>query len=390
MARLAGLVLSMASFCSLAQDGSGFKFNNLSVSPFVNLEYTYDSNVDNDKKNKLDDFILRTNPGVDISYTGNDWGLKGSGSYSYEKYQDQTREDENSYRENLEFYRESASGWKLVLGEKYQKSSQDDSLTDGGRGLWRDRDEFALNGALSYQFSEKTSATLSGQYSDLSYGNDSNQYMPLYGWTEWSTGLELARKITEKSNVLLDGSYQRYTSDGAVNNSSDSTGYSLQAGFGSAATKKITYRVLTGASWFDYAGGDQVNGWIYSLDSSWIINRKVALTVAGSSNFQPSEREQNQAIQVYTLSSGLTYRPMRRLTTRFDVAYRREENQLDISASSDSGNTEDQVAFRTRADYHLQRYVTLYGGFEYEIQTSDEELQEFDKYRATLGVNFRY
>ena len=60
-------------FCSaaLAQNGSGFKFNNLSVSPYVNLEYEYDSNVDYDK-NEYSDSILRVTPGVDLTYTGND------------------------------------------------------------------------------------------------------------------------------------------------------------------------------------------------------------------------------------------------------------------------------------------------------------------------------
>lgn len=391
MARLAVLLLVMMSFGSSAQDSRGFKFNNLNVSPYVNLEYTYDSNVDNDNKNALDDNIFRVNPGVDVSYSGNDWGLRGNGWFAYDKYQDQSQEhtDETSYGENLDFYRESPSGWKFVLGEKYLKSSQDDSLADGGRGLWRDRDQFDVNSALTYQFSEKTSATLSGQYSDLSYANDSSQYMPLYGWTEWSMGLELAQRITEKSNVLLDGSYQSYTSDGAKNSiNSDSTGYTLQAGFSSAATKRITYRALSGVSWFDYAGGDQLQGWVYSLDASWVVNKKVALTVAGSSYFQPSEREQNQAMQVYTLSSGLTYRPMRRLTTRFDLAYRKEETQEDISSTS--GRQMDQVSCRARADYTLRRYVTLYGGLEYETQTSDDVYNEFDKFRGTLGVNFRY
>lgn len=391
LAVVACLLVATVGFRSMAQESRGLKFNNLSVSPYVNLDYTYDSNVDNDRsgKQKQDDNILRANPGVDLSYSGNDWGLKGNGWFSYDQYQDRNDLNKKSYGESLDFYRESPSGWKFVLGEKYLKSNQNDSLAEGGRGLWRDRNEFSLESALSYQIGEKTSATLSGQYSDLSYANDSTQYMPLYGWTEWSAGLELARKITEKSNVLLDGSYQSYTSDGAQKISSDSTGYSLQAGFGSAATQRIKYRVLTGASWFDYAGGDQMVGWIYSLDSSWIINKKVALTVAGSSNFQPSEREQNQAIQTYTLSSGLTYRPMRRLTTRFDIAYRREENQIDTSASTE-GRTEDQIAFRTRADYALQRFVTLYAGLEYEIQKSDSGASDFDRYRGSLGVNFRY
>jgi len=161
------------------------------------------------------------------------------------------------------------------------------------------------------------------------------------------------------------------------------------AGFGSAATKKITYHALTGVSWFDYADGDMLTGWTYSLDASWAINKKLAATIAGSSYFQPSEREQNQAMKVETFSAGLSYRPMRKLTTRFDVAWRREEAEYSTAASAAS--TDDLFSARMRADYQLTRYVSVYGGLEYETEISDEDdNSEFDRYRCSLGMSFRY
>lgn len=380
------LVLMMAGR-SWAQESRGFKFNNLTVSPYVNLEYSYDSNVNYDKS-ELDDNILRVNPGVDLSYQGNEWGLSGNAWYAYDWYNDYDQLSDDEYGESLQVYRESAKGWRLLLGQRYLHSDQDDSIIDGGNGVWRDRSEYEFNGALSYQFSEKTSATLSGIYSDLSYNNDGDQYDALYGWQEWSVGLELARQLTQKSNLLLSGSYQEYTSDGAKNVDESSTGYTLQAGFGSRATERISYRVLTGASWFDYAEGDQLVGWVYTVDANWVITKKLAASIAGSSYFQPSEDQANQAVQVYALSAGLTYKPMRRLSTRYDIAFRREENEYAVS--SVDASTDDQIALRARADYELMRYVTLYGGVEYEDQTSDDSVNEYDRYRVTLGLNFRY
>ena len=383
------LLVLMLGGSSLAQESRGFKFNNLNVSPFVNLEYKYDSNVNYDRKQEQDDSILRVNPGVDLSFQGDMWGLRGNAWYAYEWYKELDRLNSDSYGESLEVYRESAKGWRFVLGESYMRDTENDSLLDdGGRGLWREREQFELTSALSYQFSEKTSATVSGMYSDLSYVNDSNQYEPLYGWEEWTLGLELARKLSEKSNVLLSGSYQQYTSDGATKVDDTSTGYTLQAGFGSRATERIKYRALTGVSWFDYGDSDMQAGWTYSVDASWVINKKWAASVAGSSFFQPSERDANQAVQAYTMSAGLTYKPMRLLSTRFDVLYRREENQFN-DASTNAG-TDDRYSLRARADYQLMRYVTLYGGLEYEDQMSDDAESEFDRYRASLGLNFRY
>jgi hypothetical protein len=372
---------------AVAQETRGFKFNNLTVSPYVNFEYMYDSNVNYDQDD-VDDSILRVSPGVDLSYRGNEWGLSGNAWCAYDWYA--SEDDLNAFRygERLDFYRESAKGWKLVLGESYLETSQDDSLVDGGRGLWRDRNEFELTGALSYEFSERMSATLSAQYSDLTYANDNQQYASLYGWREWSVGLELARKISEKSDFLVAGSYQEYTSEGAVGIGSGSTGFSLQAGFGSRATERIRYRVLTGASWFDYADGDQLVGWTYSADASYVINKKWAATVAGSSFYQPSEQEINQAMQVYTASAGLTYKPWRRLTAKLDVAWRREENQY--AGFTGAASTDDLISARLRADYQLQQFTTLYSAFDYEDRSSDGSSIEYDRLRFVIGVNLRY
>lgn len=384
------LLIATGSYRVLALGDGGLRFNNLSVSPFVNLEYSYDSNVDFDKSENKDT-IFRINPGVDLTYTGNDWGLTGNGWFSYDMYSKYDILNALRYGETLGFYRESASGWKFTLGESYLKSNQNDSMAEGGKGLWRDRDELSLNSSLSCSLSEKTSISLTGMYTSLNYLK-APQYKPLYGWDEWSLGLEFAYKITEKSNLLLDGGYQGYVSDGAANGvSSQSTGYSLMTGFGSSATKKITYRALAGLSMFDYAGGDQLVGWTYSLDSSWTINRKLALTVAGSSYFQPSEREQNQALQVYALSTGLTYRTTPKLTTRFDFAFRQEQNQYVTQAAPTAGSvTEDRLEARARADYKLMRYVTVYAMLECQKQMSDDAAYAFDRYRGTLGLNLRY
>jgi len=256
--------------------------------------------------------------------------------------------------------------------------------------LWRDRDQFDFTGALMYKFSEKTSATLNGSYSDLSYDNNSSQYGALYGWKEYSVGLQLARQMTAKSDFLISGSYQEYDSDGAQGGmNSSSTGYSLMAGVGSRATERIKYSILAGASMFDYAEGDVLTGFTYEANMSWILSRKWALSLAGSSYFQPSETEANQAMQVYTMSTGLTYNMTRRMTTSLDLAYRREENEYDYGTTA-SSDSDDRYSSRLMARYKLRKYVNLYAGLEYETQKSEEDINEFDRFRGTLGLNLRY
>lgn len=390
-------VVCLITACSVrtavGQERRGFNFNNLSVSPFINVEYIYDSNVDSEHKNEKRDTIVRINPGVDLSYNGNNWGLKGNAWLSDDRYRKYEDLNEFRYGESLGFYADSEKGLHFELNQRYVKSAQDDERI-ANEARWRDRDQFNIDSALSYQMSEKTAVTLSGSYTKLEYDNDSSKYTSdLYGSTRWTVGLELARKITEKSNLLLSGEYLIYKSDGvtAANLDATSTGYSVMAGFGSAATKKIRYRVLTGATFYEYADSKQLSGWTYSLDASWAINQKLALTVMGASYFQPSESEQNQAEQVYSLSAGMTYRPTRKLSARFDLMGRRDETAYNVNGVNATPD-EHLLSFRARVDYELVKYITIYSGFEYMTKMSDGagSAAEYDKYRGSLGLNLRY
>ncbi|MBO4286551.1 MAG: outer membrane beta-barrel protein [Kiritimatiellae bacterium] len=367
-----------------AQAEEGFKFNNLTVSPYVNLEYKYDSNVDNDRR-EFGDSILHVTPGVDLKYEGNDWGISADLFYGYSKYMKYDELDARRWGERVKAWWESEKGWNLVLGESYVQSKDSDSIIDGGRGLWRDREQLQFTGALAYK-TERNRITVDAAYTDIDYHNDPKRYRQLYGWSRWSAGLEFARRLTDKTNFLLGGDIGQYSSDGAKHNGykNESSFYSLQAGIGSRATEKITYRLMTGVSWFDYGNDDLTTGWIYTADVNWIINKKLAMTLVGSSYYQPSESVANQATKIYMLAAGLTYRPYKKLTGRFDLAWRREEE----IRSSDYD--EDLISARVRADYRFAKYMSVYAGFQYDKRFSQSSYYEYDRYLGLVGLRLSY
>lgn len=400
---IAGLAASVQ-----ANEAPGVKFNNLTLSPYVNLEVTYDSNVDYDR-HEYRDWYFTINPGVDFDYAGNDWGIKGDAWFSYDKYHKYTELNDPRYGFMLSEYWESPQNLRIVFGQRFLQSRVNDSIHDGGRGIWRERRWWDINGAISYQFSEKSGATLFGQWSDMDYRNNSAKYGPLYGWEKWEAGLELSHSLTAKSNILLTGNFSRYSSDGAINNSRNSTGYSLMAGFGSRATERITYRIMNGISWFDYAGGkrrannlqteddDVIINWVYSADVNWLISQKWAASLAGSSYYQPSETQANQASYIQTLSAGLTYRPMRRVTLRGDVGLRRERDEFSRryadSAYTDyyrKRMTDYYMSARLRADYRFAKYASVYAGVEFMDRESNESFYDYTRFRGTLGLQLRY
>lgn len=380
---------------TFAQESRGINVKGVKISPYVNLSVWYDSNVDSADA-KHGDVVYSATPGVDISYAGSDWGFKGNAWYAYDLYQRYSAKNAQRYGERFSLYKEHESGWRLEIGEGYIHSSQDDSILDGGSGYWRDRSQVDFNALLTYEFSERFSTTLKAMYTWLDYKEQGNyvEYAgDLYGYYEFMGGVEFAYRLTEKSNLLLDinGQYYESQANDVATISSHSWGYNVQGGFGSRLTERIRYRMLGGIQYYEYA--DDNGLWMpsYSADMSWVFAKRWAATVAGSSFFQPSEQTLSQSRRVYTLSAGLTYKPFNRLSTGLDIAYRHEDNKTIEGYENYSEDYEtDQAAARFRVSYALQRYVTLTGSIEYTKQFSDQEYEEWDRFRSILGVNFRY
>ena len=389
----------------------GIKLNGLTISPYVNVELGYDSNIVLDHDRKLKDGYLRANPGVDFSHQGNEWGLAGSLWYSYAWYGEYEQKDYSRWGGSLRAYRESVKGWQLVGSIGYVESDQNDSwyYSDAGDGVWRNRRQFDGTVGLSYAFNQRFSAGLNLMYSDMWWGNKNNELGNLYGWSQWKVGGEISYRLTERYRALLSASYQEYYSDYdsmqvlfddfgtpyTINRTTGRTSrnYTLMGGFMSDLTERIRYRALGGASLYEY-GGTMSMAPSYSLDATWAINKRWAATITGAGYFQPSERTFEQKRTIYTIAGGLTYMPVERLTLKLDGIYRGEENQS-ANAYKLSGYTanysRNQYTARFRASYRLQKYVSVYGSAEYTYQDSNRsQKDQWERYLLTVGLSLRY
>jgi len=387
----------------------GLKFgNSLTLSPYVNLEMLYDSNIIYDHR-EYGDFVYRVSPGLDLKYQGNDWGVVGNIWYSHSWYHEYTVKDFDRWGERLSIYRESPKGWRFSLSQGYTETDQNDSRQlDGGDGVWRNRVQFDAVAALSYSFNERLSATVKALYTDMWYAYSPDRYLDLYGWMNWGVGLEVAHRVTERSSFVLSGTYQEYYAGESMlksdvkNRSHDSQfsnksqGYSLMGGFASRLTERVRYRALVGGSLYDYAG-EQSYAPSYSLDATWVINNRLAATVAGAGYFQPSERSYYQKKTIYSLAAGMTYRPLQRVQLTLDGIYRGENNEtVDRYSSYVVDYMRNQYTARLRASYQLQKYVSLFAAAEYTIQNVNRSVisnyakDDWHRYLISVGLTLRY
>lgn len=407
---LTGLTIaSLAAIPAIAAGGSeadkpqGFRFfdQHLTVKPYVALSYTYDSNVDT-TRHADGDSIFCIQPGADFDWKGDRWALVGSIWYrrnAYCKYSNEM--GENSYGESLAYKwttsEQNEKGWSLVLAEKYRYIDQSDSLGSGdGRGVWRDREAFDVSGLLQRRFTERLHAELMGQYNWLDYKNDTGKYAPLYGWQSWAAGVEAGYAASKWTDILLAGGYSHYTQHGghgyrSYNN--ESKVWTVQAGLGSHATERITYRALMGASWLDYGGHSSADrGWTYSLDANWKVTRQWQISALGKSYYQPSERTRGQALKVYSLSLGTSYLTLAdKMVLTANVAWRYEDTCYNDRYLAHGNNyDEDILSIRLGATYTIDRWVSVFANLTWEEEWCDKRDYDYDRFRGTLGLRFHY
>lgn len=388
---------------SVADKPQGFRFFNqhLTIKPYVALSYTYDSNIDT-SRHAEGDSIFCVNPGADFDWRGDNWALVGSLWYrrnAYCKYSNEM--GENSFGESLAYKwttsKQDERGWSLILAEKYRYTDQSDALGSGdGRGIWRDREAFDASAVLQRRFTERLHAELLGQYYWIDYKNDTGKYAPLYGWSEWSAGAQAGYAASKWTDFLVAGGYSHYTQKkgrGYRNYSNESQVWTIQAGLGTHATEKITYRALMGASWLEYGGHSNADcGWTYSLDANWRITRQWQASVLGKSYYQPSERSLGQAVKVYSLSGGISYLTLGdKMTLSANVAWRYEDtcyNDRYLAYGNDYD--EDIVSARLGANYTINRWMSVFADVTWEEEWCDKREYDYDRFRATVGMRFHY
>ena len=388
---------------SVADKPQGFRFFNqhLTIKPYVSLSYTYDSNVDT-SRHAEGDSIFCIQPGADFEWKGERWALVGSLWYRRNAYCEYANEmGENSWGESLAYKwttsKQDERGWSLVLAEKYRYTDQSDALGSGdGRGIWRDREALDVSGVIQRRFTERLHAEVMAQYNWLDYKNDTGKYAPLYGWSEWSVGAQAGYAASKWTDFLVAGGYSHYTQKkgrGYRNYSNDSQVWTIQAGLGTHATEKITYRALMGVSWLEYGGHANADcGWTYSLDANWRITRQLQASALGKSYYQPSERTVGQAVKVYSLSGGLSYLTLGdKMTLTANVAWRYEDTCYNDRYLGYGNNFDETIlSFRFGADYVINRWMSVFASFTWEEEWCDVKTYGYDRFRGTIGMRFHY
>lgn len=408
-------VFASAAMAEMMDRPSGIKIGErMTLKPYVAVSAAYDSNVDG-RKDGSEDVLWIVNPGLGLEYKAENWHVLASAFYQFHAYTKKASQNSNNnhtFGENLTIdWTDSMPGergWSVVLTENFNQvnETQDMSL-DGGRNYNRDRRQFTIAGAIQRRFAYGLHANVNAGYYWLDYLQNNNQRMSggLYGWDRWSVGTELGYAPSKWTDFLLVGGYQGYNQKNSDNNyyagmknyggSIRSESWTVQAGIGSYATERISYRLLGGWSNYRYIdSGTNVNGFSYTVAGNWQLSETWKTMIMANSAYQPSEREFASAQRVDSVSWGIAHSMVRgKLTGSFDVAYRRETREIE---GTNSYNYDlDILTFRLGLNYTLNRYLQLFTNFEYRKSmangdNSRSDSYDYDRFRGTLGLRLTY
>ena len=410
----AALASAVVAQAEVMDRPTGFKIGQrMTVRPYVSLSYTYNSNVNSTKPSRSASSWV-VGPGFTAEYKADNWNLLGGAFYQYHAYSNNSKNlNQDSYGENLAFNwansKSGERGWTLTLRENFQQISQDDDMTNhGGRGAGRDRRQLQFAAAVQRRFTERWHADVEGTYYYLDYDNKDNSYAPMYGWRRWTAGGQLGYAASKWTDLILAANYQGYTQDNDRDRghedasagtrgrtySSNSKGWTVQAGVGTHATERISYRLTAGWSRFEYAGGAyEKNGFSYQATSSWQMTDRWTMMLLATSYYQPSEQEYGSAVRVDALSWGVGHSLVRgKLNTAFDLNFRHESREHTEYYASEYD--QDILTARIMLNYTLNRFLVAFTSLEYQIDwvgsTCTRPSYDYDRWRLTVGMRLTY
>ena len=405
---LASVAVATAS-AEVLDRPTGFKIGQrMTLRPYVSASATWDSNPGGRSYDSSGDMMWTVSPAFNLDYHDENWSLLLNGYYSYHSYtksKNVNRHNQHNYGENLRWNwsnsKGAEKGWSLMLSESYRRVTMADDMSLGdGRSYNGDRSQFDINGAIQRRFNENWHAELHGGYYDLEYDNDTDTRYTgtLYGWQRWMAGAQAGFAPSRWTDILVAAGYQGYNQDNAGRDGVGrrSYGYTLQAGLGSYATERISYRALAGWSRFNYGSDSSTaNGFVYTISGNWRISDTWNTMLLATSYYQPSEREMSSRSRVDSISWGLAKSLVRgKLHAKLDLTYRHETHEH-VARSSGVDYDVDVTTARFGLDYTLNRFLALFAYGEYLRSWNSESHAkngycDYDRWRVTGGVRLTY
>ncbi len=434
--RLGVGVLLCLSSAVWAGPGDGINIGSWVFSPYLDLNFTDDSNVYKDGTNQIQDVFFEPELGLRFSSSAdtNTFSIRGNLFYSDRGYHTEKNRDFITYGDNVTLQIGNGRKSKIELIQGYRLLDDYDrhvsdmestqlsgEMVEDSNALDLERELHQLGASISRRMTDKLELALSYRYSGTIYPNETHARLARKQEEFVPLGLDLdghifqfdgALGITDKTDVILtlrQGLQYQEDTEGEAELTTARVGLKMQG------AEKLIYNAGVGLEYyarpyqtkFDDADigeddvqvdeeGVQINNdqitFNFNVSADWFATEKLTVRCGGYNGTQFSSFYQANGMEYISGWAGLGYRW--KPSTTFSVrGIYREDDYLD--PVTHQGVTKDRQDMRVeghaRIDYLAPgEFLRLYLEATYDEVDSNFDFVDYVDKRIILGAIIRY
>ena len=375
--------------------GAGF-----TLSPFVEGSATYDSNVHLDPAGQeTNDIYYGVVGGASLLKSTDDLTINLRGWYRIRRYDEATSLDDETWQESLDIVWGNVEDLQIKINQRYSdvsdyEFSQAEIGSQGGENLTlrliegrtrrTHRQLNDIGGSLAHQ-TDKLLAQVGGGHAEVTFDNDA-----LLEWSETEGNIDLGYEVSDKSSLLVAGSYGEHDTDNALQNANFTK---VRVGMRSQRTDKLSFSAGVGFETYraeDAEGSSEgldADLFHYDLAAAWAITRKLSLQAFGRNEMLPTSAFDQNTKQIDQFSLGALWNFTQNWQTTLGGSFRRDDYTRtinDIHAREEIGGVQWKLGYTPRDKVVNVVLNVRYEEFESNIQ------DDYDQLRVSLLANLTY
>ena len=416
LARKLGAFMLLALACdAFGGPGDGIGLGPWVLSPYLDLNFTHDSNVYKDRFDPIADSFFEPELGLRFSSSSetNCLSLRGNLFYSEREYANEKNRNFRTYGDNLILRYGNGRRSLIELIQSFrtlddldrhsadiESSSLAGEMIEDSNTLDLQRDVNQLGASISRRMSDKLELALSYRFSGVHYDNETHDRLdpkdlgvpPGLDLDGHIFQLDGALGLTDKTDAFLTlrhGLQYQETTAGAAEIST------LRLGLKAQGTDKLAYSAGAGLERYKRPvelTDTQSVSFNFNAAADWFMTEKLTFRCGGFNGTQFSSFYEKNGLEYISAWAGLGYR-WKPSTTFYVRGVYRTDDYLD--PVTHEGVTADRHDIRmeghARIDYIAPGgFLRLYVEYVYDEVKSNFDFVEYIDERVMLGANIRY
>ena len=387
-----------------AQDAAGIRLtDSTSLSPFVEANLTYDSNVLLLGEGlEEDDFYLDVVGGLSLLRKKEASTFNLRGWYQARRYEAYSLLDDETWQINGEYVGGYIDRAQVILKAKYgvlsdyeftqsdlaaqfERSRAGDFMMETRTMRYRRiLDSYSAGVARETRWFD---LSLHGTYSAVEFDTTK---ATLYDWREIFIQPRIGLRASEKTSITLSGELGQQDSD----NDLDTLDF-LRVRLGLYLTPSEKTKVDFGVGYQETkvdatsSSGSSLDSERFHFDGNvtWMATSKILLHVFAKNEILPTEAFQRNTKTVDQASIGGTYEITRQLFSSLGLSYRRDEYTAPVNGVD---ALEELIGIQARLAFNSQKQnLRIFLKGRYEEFTSNIQT-DYNQLRLSIGLNFAF